>query len=140
MPWDEKPEDCPKAFAIHNPVCENCAQRTECLQSSMGERLDAYIKLEEKALAKAEEWTEEQKKQKVQSTPYTTGPKYVKKDKKELLNEFLTDFCDFIGVLNSCLAAAGIVLDVPDQIALFMQWENYQFKNQYSPIIEEEKP
>lgn len=140
MTWDSKPEDCPKAFNIHSEICSECSQKTECLQAALGDKMDAYIKISEKSLEVAEKWEKEQKEKAVAAEQFTGGvidniPK--KRDKKELLNEFLTDFCDFIDILNSCLAAAGVVLEVPDQISLFMQWQQYRWTHKYDT---EEKP
>ena len=139
MAWDEKPEDCPKAFNIHNPVCEGCSQKTECLQAALGDKMDAYIKISEKSLEVAEKWEKDQK-EKIAAGPYVTGMAKIpkKRDRKELLNEFLTDFCDFTSLLNNCLAAAGITIEVQDQITLFMQWQNYCWQHKYD--TEENRP
>jgi len=131
MTWDSKPEDCPKAFNIHSEVCDGCAQKTECLQAALGEKMDAYIKISEKSLEVAEKWEKDQKEKAAQFTGGVVGNIPKLRDKKEVLNEFLTDFCDFIGILNSCLASAGVVLEVPDQISLFMQWQQYRWQHKY---------
>ena len=140
MEWDLKPEECPKSFSMHNPVCEGCQQRTDCLQSSMGEKLDAYIKISEKSLEVAEKWDKEKKEQAAAAGPYVTGkvgiPK--KRDRKELLNEFLTDFCEFAETLDANLIAVGIKIEVQDMISLFMQWQNYCWQHKYG--TEENQP